>query len=127
MEVVNDDFEKKARNTEGSLQDLERKWNVALERAVMMEEEIRIGEQEREQLRIETQRLKGDLSDLRIEADVLRDKLARAEARGAGQIQLPPLLTSNNSFTAPSSPQPFLSNEENSRSEERRVGKECPV
>ena len=96
---------------EGTVADLEGKWNRAIERNVMMEEEIRIGDQEREQLRIETQRLKGDLSDLRIEADVLRDKLTRAEARGAGQIQLPPLLTSNNSFTAPSSPQPFLDNE----------------
>ena len=108
IEVQNDDFEKKERNMEGTVADLEGKWNRAIERNVMMEEEIRIGDQEREQLRIETQRLKGDLSDLRIEADVLRDKLTRAEARGAGQIQLPPLLTSNNSFTAPSSPQPFL-------------------
>ena len=108
IEVQNDDFEKKERNMEGTVADLEGKWNRAIERNVMMEEEIRIGDQEREQLRIETQRLKGDLSDLRIEADVLKDKLTRAEARGAGQIQLPPLLTSNNSFTAPSSPQPFL-------------------
>lgn len=111
IEVQNDDFEKKERNMEGTVADLEGKWNRAIERNVMMEEEIRIGDQEREQLRIETQRLKGDLSDLRIEADVLRDKLTRAEARGAGQIQLPPLLASNNSFTAPSSPQPFLDNE----------------
>lgn len=44
-----------------------------------MEEEIRIGEQEREQLRIETQRLREELSDLRIEAEVLQDKLKKHE------------------------------------------------
>lgn len=41
----------------------------------MMEEEIRIGEQEREQLRIEAQRLREELSDLKIEAEILQDKL----------------------------------------------------
>ncbi len=103
-EIVNDDFEKKARETGAGLEDLERKWNGSIERCVMMEEDIRIGEQEREQLRIETQRLRDDLSDLRIEADVLRDKLKRSEAREGGQFPLPLLTTS---FIAPSSPQPY--------------------
>lgn len=43
----------------------------------MMEEEIKIGEQEREQLRIETQRLKEELSDLKVEAEILQDKLKK--------------------------------------------------
>lgn len=43
----------------------------------MMEEEIKIGEQEREQLRIEAQRLKEELSDLKVEAEILQDKLKK--------------------------------------------------
>lgn len=43
----------------------------------MMEEEIKIGEQEREQLRIETQRLREELSDLKVEAEILQDKLKK--------------------------------------------------
>ena len=46
----------------------------------MAEEEIRAGEQEREALRIETQRLRDELSDLRIEAEIRQDKLRHAES-----------------------------------------------
>ncbi|KAI9055427.1 hypothetical protein LZ554_000381 [Drepanopeziza brunnea f. sp. 'monogermtubi'] len=77
IEVQNDDFERQARNTTSSLEDLESKYNVAIERAVMMDEEIKIGEQEREHLRIETQRLRDELSDLRIEAEIMQDKLRK--------------------------------------------------
>ncbi|OWO99036.1 hypothetical protein B2J93_6613 [Marssonina coronariae] len=77
IEVQNDDFERQARNTSSSLEDLESKYNVAIERAVMMEEEIKVGEQEREHLRIETQRLRDELSDLRIEAEIMQDKLRK--------------------------------------------------
>ena len=45
----------------------------------MAEEEIKVGEQEREALRIETQRLREELSDLKIEADIRQDKLRHAE------------------------------------------------
>ena len=79
IEVANDDFERQARNTTSSLEDLESKYNVAIERGVMLEEEIRAGEQEREALRIETQRLRDELSDLRIEAEIMQDKLRRSE------------------------------------------------
>lgn len=41
---------------------------------------MKIGEQEREALRIETQRLRDELSDLRVEADIRSDKLRHAEA-----------------------------------------------
>ena len=46
----------------------------------MLEEEIKNGEQERENLRIETQRLRDELSDLKVEAEIMQDKLRRAEA-----------------------------------------------
>lgn len=45
----------------------------------MLEEEIKVGEQEREALRIEAQRLRDELSDLRIEADIVQEKLRLAE------------------------------------------------
>src|SRR5690606_169541 len=57
------------------------KYNVAIERAVMLEEEIKIGEQERERLRVETQRLKEELADLKIETEILQDKLKKQESR----------------------------------------------
>jgi hypothetical protein len=46
----------------------------------MLEEELKIGEQEREALRIETQRLRDELSDLRIEHDITQEKLRIAES-----------------------------------------------
>ncbi|KAL8708505.1 MAG: hypothetical protein Q9220_006663 [cf. Caloplaca sp. 1 TL-2023] len=79
-EVASDDFERQARHTTSSLEDLESKYNVAIERGVMSEEEIRVGENEREGLRIDNQRLRDELGDLRIEAEIRQDKLRRAEA-----------------------------------------------
>lgn len=86
IEVANDDFERQARHTTSSLEDLESKYNVSIERGVMFEEEIKIGEHERESLRIETQRLRDELGELRIEADIRQDKLRRAEAT-ASEVQ----------------------------------------
>ncbi|KAF9875379.1 hypothetical protein CkaCkLH20_07199 [Colletotrichum karsti] len=86
IEVANDDFERQARNTTSSLEDLESKYNVAIERAVMMEEEIKLGEQERETLRIEAQRLREELADLKIEAELLQDKIKKQEARHLSAI-----------------------------------------
>ncbi|KAK5129435.1 hypothetical protein LTR08_003259 [Meristemomyces frigidus] len=80
IEVVNDDYERAARNTESSLEDLESKYNVAIERGVLSEEEIKTGELEREQLRIETQRLRDELGDLKVEAEITREKLRLADA-----------------------------------------------
>ncbi|ORY18122.1 nuclear distribution protein nude [Clohesyomyces aquaticus] len=79
IEVQNDDFERQTRNQSSSLEDLESKYNVAIERTVMLDEEIKIGEQEREGLRIENQRLREELSDLRIEAEIVQEKLSIAE------------------------------------------------
>lgn len=95
IEVQSDDFERQARNTSSSLGDMESKLNVAIERGVMMEEDIKIGEQEREALRIETQRLRDELSDLKVEAEVMQDKLRKTSVR------LPALSTN---LTAPNSP-----------------------
>ncbi|KAH8846931.1 hypothetical protein MCOR27_002332 [Pyricularia oryzae] len=81
IEVANDDYARQARNTTSSLDDLESKYNVAIERGVLLEEEIKIGEQERETLRIECQRLKDELSDLKIEVDILQGKLKDQDLR----------------------------------------------
>ena len=59
----------------------------------MLEAEIQVGEQERETLRIETQRLRDELSDLRIEAEITQEKLRRSDfmaaARNRSQQSLP--------------------------------------
>lgn len=85
IEVANDDFERQARNTTSSLDDLESKYNVAIERGVLMEEEMKLGEQEREALRIETQRLRDELSDIKVEVEIKSDKLRHAEATAERQ------------------------------------------
>lgn len=78
--MQNDDFERQTRHQTSSLEDIETKYNVAIEREVMLEEEMKIGEREREALRIETQRLRDELSDLKIESDITQEKLRLAEA-----------------------------------------------
>ena len=95
-EVANDDFERQARNTTSSLEDVESKYNIAIERGVILEEDIKAGEQEREALRIETQRLRDELSDLKVEAEIRQDKLRHAEAGTARrQLRKPPPLGTN--------------------------------
>lgn len=79
IEVANDDFERQTRNQTSSLEDLEQKYNISIERGVMLEEELKVGEQEREDLRIENQRLRDELADLSIEADIVKEKLRAAE------------------------------------------------
>ncbi|RDA85533.1 hypothetical protein CP532_3324 [Ophiocordyceps camponoti-leonardi (nom. inval.)] len=86
IEVANDDFERQARNTSSSLEDMESKYNQAIERGVMMEEEIKSSEQEREQLRIDSQRLREELADLKIEAELMQDKIKKHEARHLSTI-----------------------------------------
>ncbi|KID85381.1 nuclear distribution protein nudE [Metarhizium guizhouense ARSEF 977] len=86
VEVANDDFERQARNTTSSLEDMESKYNQAIERGVMMEEEIKSGEQERENLRIESQRLREELAELKIEAELMQDKIKKHEARHLSTI-----------------------------------------
>lgn len=90
-EVANDDYERKQRNTESSLEDMESKYNQTLERSVLLEEEVKTGEQEREALRIEIQRLKDELSDLKIELDVTKEKFRKAEEAAETRSQPPNL------------------------------------
>ncbi|KAJ5103089.1 Nuclear distribution protein nudE, partial [Penicillium argentinense] len=99
IEVANDDFERQARNTTSSLEDMESKYNVAIERGVLLEEEIRSGEQEREGLRIENQRLRDELSDLKVEAEIVQEKLRNAEGYGGFRRRKPTPL-----YRSPSTP-----------------------
>lgn len=84
VEVANDDFERQARNNTSSLEDIESKYDATLERNILLEEEVKMSEQEREHMRIEAQRLRDELTDLRIEAEVTHDKLRIAEV-GSGR------------------------------------------
>lgn len=99
IEVANDDYERQARNTTSSLEDLESKYNVAIERGVLLEEEIRTGEQEREGLRIDNQRLRDELSDLKVEAEIVQEKLRHTEGHGFRRRKPTPL------YRSPSTPQ----------------------
>ncbi len=75
---------------------------------------MRLGEQEREALRIETQRLRDELSDLKVEVEIKSEKLRHAEAAGERQrlrkpspldsmVGRPRSLTSENSPTTTAS------------------------
>ena len=79
IEVVNDDYERQARNTESSLEDMESKYNITIHRGQLLEDEVKSGEQEREQLRIENQRLKDELSELKVESEITLEKLRVAD------------------------------------------------
>jgi hypothetical protein len=57
---------------------------------------MKIGEQEREALRVDAQRLREELSDLKIEADILRDKIKKQESRHLSDI--------STTITVPESP-----------------------
>jgi len=81
VEVVNDDYEQNARNTTSTLEDMESKYSMALERNVLLEEEMKAGEQEREALRVNSQRLRDELSDLQVETEILQEKLRQAERK----------------------------------------------
>ncbi|KAJ5228847.1 hypothetical protein N7489_009555 [Penicillium chrysogenum] len=92
IEVANDDYERQARNTTSSLEDMESKYNIGIERQVLLEEEIRSGEQEREQLRIDNQRLRDELSDLKIETEIIQEKLRNTEGHGMRRRKPTPLV-----------------------------------
>ncbi|KAF5002586.1 hypothetical protein FGRMN_270 [Fusarium graminum] len=121
IEVANDDFERQARNTTSSLEDMESKYNQAIERAVMMEEEIKMGEQEREHLRIESQRLREELGDLKIEAELLQDKIKKQESRHLSTISTDLSVLGSPTFDHPASPgstasSPLITTPPNSKS-----------
>jgi hypothetical protein len=91
IEVANDDYERKQRNTESSLEDLESKYNQTIEREVMLQEQMKAGEEEREALRIDAQRLRDEFSDLKIESDITKEKLRQAEHALDGRKRPPKL------------------------------------
>ncbi|KAF5865153.1 NADH:ubiquinone oxidoreductase [Aspergillus alliaceus] len=99
IEVANDDYERQARHTTSSLEDLESKYNMAIERGVLLEEEMKIGEQERESLRIENQRLRSEVSELKVETEIVQEKLRNAESHGGRRRKPAPL------HRTPSTPQ----------------------
>ncbi|KAL6247525.1 NADH:ubiquinone oxidoreductase [Rhinocladiella similis] len=104
IEVANDDFERKQRNTESSLEDMEAKYNQTIERSVLLEDELRSSEQDREGLRIEAQRLRDELSDLKIEADITKEKLRKAEATAGKHLTLHPINITSSSPRSELSP-----------------------
>lgn len=78
---------------------MEYKHNAAIERGVLLEEEMREGEQEREGLRIQNQRLRDELSDLKVEAEIVQEKLRNAEGGHAFRRRKPTPL-----YRSPSTP-----------------------
>ena len=80
VEVVNDDFERQARFASSSLEDMEARCGMALERATMLEQEARETDREREELRVEAQRLREELSDVKVDAEITQSRLEKAEA-----------------------------------------------
>ncbi|KIW41245.1 uncharacterized protein PV06_06819 [Exophiala oligosperma] len=104
IEVANDDFERKQRNTESSLEDMEAKYNQTIERSVLLEDELRSSEQDREGLRIEAQRLRDELSDLKIEADITKEKLRKAEATARKHLTIHPINITSSSPRSELSP-----------------------
>lgn len=101
IEVANDDYERQARNTTSSLEDMESKYNVTIERGVLLDEEVKNGEQEREKLRIDNQRLRDELSDLKIETEIVQEKLRNTELHGGRRRKPAPL---NRSPSTPHTP-----------------------
>ncbi|GKZ85607.1 NADH:ubiquinone oxidoreductase [Aspergillus niger] len=98
-EVANDDYERQARHTTSSLEDMEQKYNMAIERSVLLEDEVKAGEKEREALRIQCQRLRDELSEQKLDNEILQEKL-RHEQYGGRRKKPTPL-----SRTASSTPQ----------------------
>ncbi|GJN89428.1 hypothetical protein Rhopal_002408-T1 [Rhodotorula paludigena] len=96
MELDNDDLEKSERAKDSSLQDLDARFNKALERIALLEEELVA----KAQLDEEVQRLKDELRDVNEELGITRAQLAAAPAPSSRAPS--PLAPSSSS--APDSP-----------------------
>jgi len=70
LELDNDDLERTERAAKSSLQDFEQKYNKAIERSAILENELDC----KNQLIVQVQRLKDELSDVTLELQVLRNK-----------------------------------------------------
>lgn len=85
---------------------MEYKYNAAIERGVLLDEEMKNGDQEREQLRIENQRLRDELSDMKIETEITQEKLRNAESNGR-RNKKPTSLHRSPSSSTPQTPDIF--------------------
>lgn len=83
IEVANDDYERKDRIVKSSLEEMETNYHIYLEKSIIQQEQIQAGEEEREKLRIEEQRLRDELSDLKVEQEITIEKLNNALAMAA--------------------------------------------
>ncbi|CAG8576879.1 2117_t:CDS:2 [Ambispora gerdemannii] len=70
LELHNDDLERTERAAQSSLMDLESKYNKAIERNVLLENEL----EGKNQLIVQVQRLKDELRDVNIEMAILKNK-----------------------------------------------------
>ncbi|CAG8568743.1 7419_t:CDS:2 [Ambispora leptoticha] len=70
LELHNDDLERTERAAQSSLMDLENKYNKAIERNVLLENEL----EGKNQLIVQVQRLKDELRDVNIEMAILKNK-----------------------------------------------------
>ncbi|RAL02310.1 nuclear distribution protein NudE [Aspergillus ibericus CBS 121593] len=100
-EVANDDYERQARHTTSSLEDMEQKYNMAIERSVLLEEEVKAGEKEREALRIQNQRLRDELSEQKLDNEILQEKLRHEQYGGRRKKPTPLYRTSSSTPQAP--------------------------
>lgn len=94
MELDNDDLEKSEREKDSSLQNLETRYNKALERIALLEEELVA----KAQLEEEVQRLKDEVRDVNEELLVTRSQVEAAEKTAA------PTLTTRPTLPSPSPP-----------------------
>ncbi|TKA52426.1 hypothetical protein B0A53_05133 [Rhodotorula sp. CCFEE 5036] len=122
MELDNDDLEKSEREKDSSLQSLETRYNKALERIALLEEELVA----KAQLEEEVQRLKDEVRDVNEELLVTRSQAEAAEkaatAAAAAAATAPTLATRTTSplpAKAPPLPPPIESADANSTLQRR--------
>ncbi|KAF8975361.1 NADH:ubiquinone oxidoreductase [Entomortierella lignicola] len=82
LEQNNDDLERTGRATEWSLQEMERKYNIAVERQALLENEVA----QKASLTEEVQRLKDELRDANVELAVMKSNQA-AQQQQQQQLQ----------------------------------------
>ncbi|KWU43270.1 hypothetical protein RHOSPDRAFT_26419 [Rhodotorula sp. JG-1b] len=105
MELDNDDLEKSEREKDSSLQNLETRYNKALERIALLEEELVA----KAQLEEEVQRLKDEVRDVNEELLVTRSQAETAEkapTAAAAAKTVPTLATRPTSPPPPEAPPP---------------------
>ncbi|KAF9360571.1 hypothetical protein BGX26_008714 [Mortierella sp. AD094] len=82
LEQNNDDLERTGRATEWSLQEMERKYNVALEKQAMLENEVSA----KVALTEEVQRLKDELRDVNVELAVMKSNQSAQRAASVSSL-----------------------------------------